>query len=151
LWVDSKNTPQWVIDYLLPGGRSSSSSYGGNSYGGQSGSSYGNQGGGGGGGDVYMPQQASSDKEAAWMDLCNNYRGWWDNRANVSDADDAAAAAFRLACLPACVMLCRCCSSKVCGACFSAVMSHAQLHTLVTHVWHSVLRTCSMCVVMQHT
>lgn len=78
LWIDSKYTPQWVLDYLAPGGRSRNSSYSNNrsSYS----NSYGNQGGGGG--DAYMPEEASSTKEAEWMELCNNYDNWWDNRAN---------------------------------------------------------------------
>ncbi|WIA11629.1 hypothetical protein OEZ85_011732 [Tetradesmus obliquus] len=78
LWIDSKYTPQWVLDYLAPGGRSRNSSYSNNksSYS----NSYGNQGGGGG--DAYMPEEASSTKEAEWMELCNNYGNWWDNRAN---------------------------------------------------------------------
>jgi hypothetical protein len=83
LWIDSNNTPEWVINYLLPGGRQR----GGNRSGGSSGynnSSYGNQGMGSA--DAYMPEEASSEVEASWMDLCRNYRGWFDNRANVSVA-----------------------------------------------------------------
>jgi hypothetical protein len=82
LWIDSNNTPEWVISYLLPGGRQRINNRSGG--GGYNNSSYGNQGMSSA--DAYMPEQASSEVEASWMDLCNNYRGWFDNRANVSAA-----------------------------------------------------------------
>jgi hypothetical protein len=83
LWIDSNNTPQWVLSYLMPGGCSNNSS-GSSSYGSSSYNSYSSQGVVGGGGDAYMPQQASSQKEAEWMDVCRNYANYWDNRINVS-------------------------------------------------------------------
>jgi hypothetical protein len=95
LWVDSKYTPEWVIAHLLPGGRQRNNDRSGGNSRYNNNNSYGNQGGGGA--DAYMPEEASSDVEASWMDLCQNYRGWFDNRANVSlCAVRSAAAVWRV-------------------------------------------------------
>jgi hypothetical protein len=101
LWIDSNNTPEWVISYLLPGGRQRSSNRSGG--GGYNSSSYGNQGMSSA--DAYMPEQASSEVEASWMDLCNNYRGWFDNRANVSAVTLRVSTALHVISMDRCDML----------------------------------------------
>jgi hypothetical protein len=77
LWIEDRQTPAWVFDNLewLPGNMPYTGNYPHTAGGGSTGGSNG----------VprqldFLPAEAGSDKEAAWMDVFRNYRNWWDNR-----------------------------------------------------------------------
>lgn len=77
LWIDNRQTPEWVLQNMqqLPGGIPYTPPAGGSSS--RASSQPAAQ-------MDFLPSAPSSEKEAAWVDVFTNYRGWWDNRMNVS-------------------------------------------------------------------